>query len=635
MKRVKTDNFLEQTHRFSHVRLISDQGIGTSMMTIGYRTIGKRISRILKEGSRAIGHLWQQLICGILNTRRRFFRKRLDSYVVFRLDREFEERDPQSPWWVQLIPKHKPPLTIEALTSALKQVAADPAIKGVIFFTQSPSLTLAQAQSITLLLSRFRLWDKQNNASSPPKEIIFHLEQCTTALYVAACAADQIFVTPLTAWEVLGLRTTPTFLKDTLAKLGIEMDVVQIAPWKSALDTFARSEMSPEYAEQLEWLLESWYGDIVEAIASGRNQTIAQVKTLIDTAPWNAEEAQGHRLVDGIAYEDELPTRLGTAEQPAKLQHYEKVHRFLLRHPQPISAKRIGVISMVGSIMPGESQTQPVELPILGKQTLGSATAQQQIRAAREDESLAAVILHIDSPGGSALASDLIWRELQLLQQTKPVVAYMGNVAASGGYYIAVGAHQIIAQQATLTGSIGVITGKAVTAGAFAKVSANRTEIQRGVRAGLYADDHHWIGSERLKVEEGVHYIYDIFKRRVAQGRNLPYDSLDAVANGRVWTGKQAKALGLVDQLGDFSDAIEKACELAKLSVNGRVQIETVSTPKQQLLATPMNMFQKATGLQKVQILGAVADLLLSTEWQARFGSERFWLIADGLPRLK
>ncbi len=593
------------------------------------------MGHILRQSSRTIGHLWQQLICGILNLRRRFFRKRLDAYVVFTLDREIEEREPQSPWWVQFIPRHKSSLSVETLTKALKQIAADPTIKGVIFFTKSPALTLAQAQSLTMLLSRFRLWDRQQNPDRPRKEIIFHLEQCTTALYVAACAADQIFVTPLTSWEVLGLRTTPTFIKDTLAKLGIEMDVVQIAPWKSALDTFARSEMSPEHAEQLHWLLESWYTDIVEAIAIGRNQSTEQVKTLINGAPWDAAQAQAHHLIDGIAYEDELPTRLGTPEQPVALQLYEKVHRFLLRQPQSVPAKQIGVISMLGSIMPGESQTQPVELPILGKQTLGSVTAQQQIRAAREDESLAAVILHIDSPGGSALASDLIWRELQLLQQEKPVVAYMGNVAASGGYYIAMGAQRIIAQRATLTGSIGVITGKAVTAGAFAKVGATRAEIQRGDHAGLYADDHHWGGSERIKIEESVHYIYKVFKQRVAEGRNLPYDTLDDLANGRVWSGTQAQAYGLIDQLGDFSDAVEKACELAELPTDGRVQIRAVSTPKQQLLGTPLQAIQQAMGIQKAQQIGALVDLLLSTQWQSRFSKERFWLIADGLPRLK
>jgi len=597
--------------------------------------MGKVISQLLSGSSRRIGHLWRQLCCGLLNLRRRLFRRRLEAYVVFTLEGEIEERDPQSAWWVQFIPRRKAPLTLEALTTALKQIAGDPAVKGVLFFAKSPSLTLAQAQSIRALLSRFRQWDLQQNALQPRKEIIFHLEQCTTAIYVAACAADRIFATPLTSWEVLGLRTTPTFLKDTLAKVGIAMDVVQIAPWKSALDSFARSEMSPEQAAQLNWLLESWYRDIVEAVADQRNHTTEEVERLIDNAPWHARQAQEENLFDGIAYEDELPTRLGTPEAPASFQPYDRVRPFLLRRPRPIPSKRIGVISMVGSIMSGESQTQPVELPILGKQTLGSTTAQQQIRAARKDDSLAAVILYIDSPGGSALASDLIWRELQLLQQEKPVVAYMGNVAASGGYYIAMGAQQIIAQRATLTGSIGVITGKAVTAGAFANIGATRTAIQRGVHAGIYADDHHWAGSERTKIEEGVHYIYSVFKERVAQGRNLAYESLDELANGRVWSGAQAEALGLIDQLGDFTDAIEKACELAQLPTNGDVQVEPISTPKGQLFATSLNAIPEAAAFQRVQQVGAVLDLLLSTDWQTRVGQERFWLIADGLPRLK
>jgi protease-4 len=597
--------------------------------------IGKTTHRIISQLGRAIGHLWQQVRCGMLNLRRRFFRKRLESYVVFTLDREIAERDPQTPWWYQFIPGRKPPLTLEALSVALQRIAADPAIKGVLFLAKSPPLSLAQAQSIALLLTRFRAWDAQQNPNSPRKELIFHLEQCSTALYVAACVADRLFLTPLTSWEVLGLRTTPIFLKDTLAKLGIEMDVVQIAPWKSALDTFAQAEMSPEYAAQLNWLLESWYSDIVEAIARGRNQTSEAVKALIDGAPWDAQQAQTHHLIDGIAYEDELPTLLGSGTNAATLQPYANIRRFLLQRPHAIPAKRIGVISLLGAIMPGESQSQPVELPILGKQTLGSTTAQQQIRAARADDGLAAVVLHIDSPGGSALASDLIWRELQLLQQEKPVVAYMGDVAASGGYYIALGAQQIIAQRATLTGSIGVITGKAVTTGALAKIGANRAEIQRGTHAGLYADDHHWAGSERTKIEESVHYIYETFKQRVADGRHLPYEPLDEIANGRVWTGAQAQANGLVDTLGDFTCAVEKACELAALPTDGRVQIQPISTPKQSVLATPLAALQQALGVQNTLQLGEFAMLRLMTEWQVHFSKERFWLIATRLPRLK
>lgn len=595
----------------------------------------KPLRQLLRQSGRALGQGRQRLVCSILNLRRRMFRKRLDAFVVFTLDRELEERHPEEPWWYGYIPGRKTALSLEGLHDALRRVAADPAVKGIVFLAKSPSLTLAQAQSFAALLNRFREWEITQNPTAPRKQILFHLEQVSTPLYVAACAADHIFISPLTGWEIVGLRATPLFLKDTLAKIGIEMDVIQVAPWKSALDTFARSDMSPEFAEQLNWLFDSLYGDIVRAIADGRGKSTAEVRSLIDGAPWDATAALAHGLVDGIAYEDELSTRLGTAESPVALQPYDKIRNLLLRRPRAHAAQSIGILSMQGSIMPGESQSQPFELPILGRQTLGSSTAQQQIRAARQDESLAAIVVYVDSPGGSALASDLIWRELQLLQQEKPVVIYMGNVAASGGYYIAMGGQHVVAQRATLTGSIGVITGKAVTAGAFAKVDATREVIQRGSHAGLYADDHHWTESERRKVEESIVYVYEVFKARVAEGRKLPYATLDAIANGRVWTGAQALDHGLVDELGDFQLAIEKACELANLPTDGTVHTERIATPKRTLLAEPVAAVQQLLGFDKVQQLNQLADLVFTERWQSRLGGERFWLLVDGLPRIK
>lgn len=592
------------------------------------------LRRFLRHSGRAVSQGWQRLICGMFNLRRRFFRKRLDGFVVFTLDREVAERAPDEPWWYGYIPGRKTPLSLEGIHDALRRIATDPAVKGIIFLGKSPGMTLAQAQSFAALLRRFREWDATENPQAPRKQILFHLEQISAPLYVAACAADQIFITPLTGWEVVGLRTTPLFLKDTLAKIGVEMDVVQIAPWKSALDTFARSDMSPEFAEQLNWLFDSWYQDITEAIAAGRNQTGDQIKALIDGAPWDAQQALSHGLVDGIAYEDELPEQLGTAETPAQFQPYAKIQGLLLRRPRVGSSKHIGILYMQGSIMPGESQSQPIDLPILGRETLGSSTAQQQIRAARQDESVAAVVVHVDSPGGSALASDLIWRELQLLQKEKPVVVYMGNVAASGGYYIAMGAQHIVAQSATLTGSIGVITGKAVTAGAFAKLDVNRAVIQRGDHAGLYADDHHWTENEREKIEESVAYVYEVFKNRVAVGRNLPYTTLDAIANGRVWTGAQAMEHQLVDALGDFQLAVDKACALVDLPTDGTVRTQLISTPKRPLLAEPVHALQEAMGLKQAQQLSQLINLVLTEQWQTQLRGERFWLLVDGLPRL-
>lgn len=593
------------------------------------------LRQLLKQSTRAVGVGWRRLICALFNLRRRLFRKRLDSYVVITLSRELEERDPHEPWWYDFIPGRKPPQTIESLHHALQRIAVDPAVKGVLFLVKAPNLSLVQAQSLTALFNRFRQWDRQQNPHRDAKAVVIHLEQITLPLYVMACAADRIFVPPLTGWDVLGLRTTPTFFKSTLAKLGVEMDVHQIAPWKSALDSFARSEMSPEFAEQMNWLLDSWYEDIIERIATARKLEPETVRTLIDGAPWDAPAALANGLVDGIAYEDELPMILGNAEKPVSLQPYTHVQKFLLRKPRQSAPQTVGVINMQGTIMPGESQSQPIALPVLGKQTLGSSTAQQQIRTARKDESIAAVVLYVDSPGGSALASDLIWRELQLLQQEKPVVVYMGDVAASGGYYIAMGAQHVVAAPATLTGSIGVIIGKAVTAGTYAKLEANRSVIQRGAHAGLYADDHHWVGSEREKIEESIVYVYDLFKERVAAGRNLPYATLDAVANGRVWTGKQALELKLVDELGDFQCAVEKACVLADLPTDGSTHIQRITTSKQKLLGTPIEAAKGALGVDVMQQVGELAELALTQRWQRLFANERIWLLADGLPDVK
>ncbi len=596
-----------------------------------------RLHQFRRTSGQGIAQLWQRLICALFNLRRRLQGKQRPDYLIFVLDQELAEREPDTPWWYGYIPGRKAPLTLETLTTALARIAGDPAIKGVIFLGKSPTLSLAQAQSLAMLFQRFRQWDQAYHQPAPGqgKRILFHLEQVTTPLYIAACAADQIYFTPLTTWEVLGLRTAPTFLKQSLAHLGIRMDVVRISPWKSAMDMFSEAAMTPEHEQQLSWLLDSWYADMVEAIREGRNLTHEAVQIAIDSAPWSAEQAQRLGLIDAIVYEDELPALLGTPDQPATLRANEKAHKFLLRRPRLYQTQQIGVISLRGSIMPGESQSRPFPIPLLGKETLGSATAQQQIRTARQTEHFAAVIVHVDSPGGSALASDLIWRELYLLNQEKPVVIYMGDVAASGGYYIAAPGRKIVAQRATLTGSIGVVTAKAVTQDAYTKIGANRQLIQRGANADLYDDLHTWAGGQRAKVEAGVLQVYDTFKARVAMGRNLPVATLDSIANGRVWTGTQALDHGLIDELGDFQRAVESACELANLPTDGTVRVHAISPGKEKLLAQPLAALSSALGLSPLQQAGQLATDMVNGERHSRLLHDHYWLIAQGLPKIQ
>lgn len=586
----------------------------------------------LQSLQNGLNRLWQWLVCGLANLRRRVYRKRLPDYVVFVLNQALAERTPHLPWWYRYLPGYQPPLSLASLSEAFQRIAADPDVKGIVLLFKTVPLGMVQAQNLAALFDRFHAWDRQYNGETAGKTILVHLEQATRTTYIAACAADQVLVTPLTTWDVLGLHTTPTFWKETLALAGIAMDVVKVAPWKTAFDAFSEPAMTPEYEAQVQWLYDSLFADLVEAIHQGRDLSVETVKSLIDGAPWTAEQAQTAGLIDGIAYEDDLPVLLGDAEHPAVLRPYYEVRRLLFRRPQRRHPSAIGVISLTGAIIPGRSRSFPVPLPLFGEEVLGHLTAQQQIRAARKNQRLAAVVVYVDSRGGSALASDLIWRELKLLGQEKPLVVYMGSIAGSGGYYIALPGRQIVAQRATMTGSIGVITAKPVLQETYAKLQARRYSIKRGDHADLYSEDQRWPASQRAKIEEGVRHNYAEFKRRVAEDRGLPYEELEPVCNGKVWTGTQALQHRLVDALGDFQVAVDRACSLADLPTDGSVRVVDLTPPKEQLLAEPAQAVKAVLGSGSDQALTILVQEFLRGEWQTLVSNERHWWIATGLP---
>jgi len=585
---------------------------------------------------RRIGRMWRWLLYGILNGRRRLARRRWADYVVFELDHDLIERTPSSPWFYSFLPFVSSPLTIEDISSALRAIAVDPDVSGVLFLVRGIQLSLTQGQSLATLFTRFRAWDAEENGPQRrvEKEVVVHLESAGNASYVMAVAADRILMPPLADWRVLGLHTEPTFLADTLAKVGVQADVVRVAPWKTAYDRLSRTEMSEADREQVNWLLDGWFDIMVTAISRGRSMGESQVRSLIDQAPLSAADALDKALIDGLAYEDELPALLGLADREARLRPYAEARRYLKRKPRASAARHVGVISLSGTILTGKSRQFPTALPILGDSTIGSVTVQQMARCAVEDESIAAVVLHIDSGGGSALASDLMWRELSLLARKKPLVAYLGDVAASGGYYIALPAQQIVCQPATLTGSIGVITAKLVTSEAYRKVSAHRASLRRGKNADIYADSRPWRGEQRDKIEDAVATTYRAFRQRVAAGRNLSNERLDDLAGGRVWTGNQAVEHGLVDELGDFAVAMQRACQLAGLPTDGSVAAVAIEVdkPRMPLSAGELGLDDKALSLPDWVELAAA---ILGRDWSALLGQSRVWLLADGLPRIR
>jgi protease-4 len=590
---------------------------------------------------RGLASLWDEVVCAVANLRRGLRRNQMADFPVILMDHAISERAPLVPWYYAYVPGIKLPLSLEYLHTALYRIAGDPDVRGVLFLMKGPSISLAQAQSMVALFARFRAWDNQfRPAGAPPKRIIVHLEQAGAAVYLIAAAADMVTTTPLSSWDVLGLRVAPTYWRETLRRVGVEFDVVKVAPWKTAADRFIREDMSEAERDQTNWLLDSLIEDIAAGIAAGRHLALEQVRALIDHAPLSADEALAAGLIDAIVYEDQLPKLLSqpdAPDAPARLKPYAQVRGLLLHRPHTHARARVGVLSLRGTIVVGDSRSFPLPLPIVGDDMMGSNTVEQTIRAARQDERLAAVVVYVDSGGGSALASDLIWRELALLNEEKPVIVYMGDVAASGGYYIATPGRRIIAQSATLTGSIGVVIAKAVTQDLYAKIGANREVIRRGDNAGINDDLAPWSPAQRARIEEMIATVYGTFKQRVADGRKLPYATLDEIANGRVWTGKQALAHGLVDELGDFDTALLAACRAAGLPTDGSVRTVPVTSPNRRLMAEPVQpaqgAWQQAGSPANAQAMAAWVSALVGGEWLQRVTQDPVWLIAPDLPR--
>ncbi len=593
---------------------------------------GKRVSTWKRIGG-AAGMAWQRLTCVLGNYRRRLLKRRLPDYVVITIDGDLRERDPEMPWYFDFLPGYRSAQTIESLQRVLRRVADDPDVRGVLFLFKGAAISLAQAQNLAALFDRFRRWSGEYGGRTAAQQIVIYVEDCSPSALVAASAADRLIMAPLADWGVVGLRAAPLFVRESLARLGVEMQVVRVAPWKTAADAFIYDSLTAEARDQYEWLLDSLYADIVAGISQGRRLDAETVRTLIDRAPLTAAEALDAGLVDALAYEDELPALLGADDKPATLKAYRRVQRLLYRRVRPPAAGTVGVISLTGSIMTGVSRSFPAPLPLLGEETVGSTTAQQLIRAARADDNLDAVVVHVDSPGGSALASDLIWRELSLLDAEKPVIIYMGDVAASGGYYIAAPGRKIVAQRATLTGSIGVIIAKANLQGAFTKVGARRDEVKRGAHADIYADTTPWQGDLIERVEHSLHHVYRMFKQRVIDGRRLSAEQLDELAGGRVWTGAQALAHGLVDELGDFQRAVEIAAAEAGLPVNRRIETANVSAPHRWLPPEPLSAAQGLLTGRRSRQFADLAAFVLDGDLAELLAREQVWLLAPHLPK--
>ncbi len=497
-----------------------------------------------------------------------------------------------------------PSISLEALRERLDRISSDGRAKGIALRIRNLDADWTVLEEVRSELARFR----QRGGRS-----IAYLLEPDTRSYYLACAADEVYATPLSTINVTGIRARVNFLKDALNHVGVEAEVVAVSPYKSAGDTFVRNDFSKESREQTERLLERRYATLVDAVASGRDLSPEEVREKIDLAPYTASSAVTEGLIDGVCYEDELPGKLGANSEQAKLAEWDAA-RGALRMPYRKRAQRVvGMVRLSGAIVRGKSRKLPVPLPLLGGEQAGDESVVAALRVAEKDRRVAAILFHVDSRGGDALASDLIWREVQRIREKKPVVVLMGAAAASGGYYVSAAAHYIVARENTVTGSIGVILIRPTTASLFGKLGVNPVTVERGARSGIL-DTSHKPDADELGVLKGqIQHIYSEFKDRVSRGREIDLDALDSISGGRVWTGSEARERGLVDEIGGYRVALRKALDLGGIEEETPETLVKISPPRNARPApgNPVEAAHDAVEVMKV----AVSELRTPNIW--------------------
>jgi len=462
------------------------------------------------------------------------------------------------------------PQSLSSLLAQFRKAKVDKRITAVMLDIDMSDAGWAKSEEIRGAIADFR---------TSGKPVYAYMETSLNKDYYIATACDKIFVPPPGELFTIGLAADVMFFRGSLDKLGIYPDMYQIGKYKSAGDTFTQKEMTPAHREFINALLDDLYGRYIDGIAKARSKSPDDVKTLIDNAPYSAKQAKEAGLIDGALYRDEvekeLKKRLGYKDSDdlhvASASDYRQISQESLGLNK---GERIAVVYAAGDITSGKSTFGGS-----GEETIGSDSLVKTINEARDDKTIKAIVLRIDSPGGSGLASDIIWRAIELAKEKKPVVVSMSDVAASGGYYIACNANKIIAEPSTITGSIGVVGGKPVVKGFYDWIGVTNEYVLRGKNAGMFRETEKFSDTERQKFVEFIGATYDDFITKVAKGRSKEKTYIDSIGQGRVWTGRQGKENGLVDEYGGLDKAIEVAKQLAKLPADKGIQRVLMPTP--------------------------------------------------------
>jgi protease-4 len=500
---------------------------------------------------------------------------------------------------------------------ALRRAASDDRVVGLLARVGAGGMGMAQTQEMRDAVLAFRESGKFAVAYS---ETLGEMGPGNGGYYLAT-AFDEIFLQPTGDLGLTGIALEHPFVRGTLDKLGIVPRMDHRYEYKNAMNFYTETSFTEPHREAMARMIESWFGQMVDGIAEARGLTPEEVRGLVDRGPFLGQEALAEGLVDELLYRDEVYDRV--KERAGGDPDFLSLSAYQERSGTDGGwGPNIALIYAVGAIHRGNNGYDPLS----GEVSMGSDSVARAIRSAVEDDSVRAILLRVDSPGGSFVASDTIWREVRNAEEAgTPVVISMGNAAASGGYYIAMGAKRIIAQPGTLTGSIGVLAGKMLTRDAWNKIGLTWDSVQTSRNADIWSSLEDYTPEQWDRFEASLDRIYDEFTRKVAASREMPLEEVQEVARGRVWTGEDALDRGLVDALGGFDDAIAMAKEAAGIEPDGSVRLKRF--PKERsTFELLMEAFEGARTTQSVvlelmeRIQPAAREVQQVTLGPARYG---------------
>ena len=489
--------------------------------------------------------------------------------------------------------------TVRGFVRSLQMAKRDPRIRTVLLVPSTlESPFWGKVQELRDAILDFR---------QSGKKVIAFLEYGGDREYYLATAADRVFLLPTSPLDLTGVASYEVFLRGAFDKAGAYPDFLHIGDYKTAVNQLTETGFTPAHREMSESLNRDMYDQLVRGIAVARKKTESEVRGLIDQGPFSPQDALRSGLVDDLAYLDQLDDRVPEMRRAAGDSRRVEGSDYQRISPRSVGIRprsRIAVLYAVGVITSGKSSFDPVNGGVVGSDTLV-----EQIRQVRADDSVKAIVLRIDSPGGSSVASDVIWRELMITRDEKPsrpLVTSMSDLAASGGYYIAVPGQVIVAQPATLTGSIGVYSGKFVIDGTLAKVGVNTATITSGANADINSPFSRFTPDQQAKLQGYMQGFYDNFVEKVAAGRHTTPERIHAVAQGRVWTGEQAVQHGLVDMLGGLDTAVAVAKERAKIPADE--DVELVAYPPRRSFYEALTEQFSSSGVNMWSVLAGGAE---------------------------